>query len=245
MLATLIRYNNIFSNSLKVLFLIAMMLFSLHAFSQSSTNQTGFFNQDTVIKSVYIIGVASVSPNETDDEFRRLKEGEELMVGQVVRTSDDSALRIIFPDGTAQTLCENTTYQVLPSGEEEGVEGEDTNKATITAFNRCKIRPQHIGVNCFYDRNSVVNLESERLNRDFETEERGRQLDADSENFIQPSSQFLFESDQNRRQLPACSLGENLFATYVPLEPEQPAVEVKSPKPAPAPTVPETGGSPI
>jgi len=88
----------------------------------------------------------SIRPLDSADDESVAEEGDQLDIGDFVRTGEDSIARIYFPDGTTETLCENTIYEVEESGSEFYDEDDDPNlrENIIDAFSRCDIRPRFI-----------------------------------------------------------------------------------------------------
>jgi len=230
-------------NKIKVIQKIVCALAFLLAAPISAQSQ-----EDNSISISYLIGFVSVVSDDSQGDVRRSEEGDILQVGNTIRTGDDSAVRIIFPNGTAQTLCANTTYRVLDRGSEDLEQGADNNIQTVAAFSRCKLRPRYRTRRCFFDRNTdilnfdkagtrayVDNLTPERTD---DRQSNLRQLDQDDKR-LKLSNQRDF-----------CTLGERLQNTFIaPQEPEPQIVTpsrppVPAPEPAPV-TVPAPGGSPI
>jgi len=195
--------------------------------------------EENTISISYLIGFVSVVSDGSEGNVRRSEEGDILQVGSTIRTGDASAVRIIFPNGTAQTLCANTTYRVLDTGSEELEQGADNNIQTVAAFSRCKLRPKPRTRRCFFDKNTdILNFDSAgtRIYADSLASEKTanlRQSDQDDEN----SKRF------NQRDF--CTLGERLHGTFV-VEIEEREEDQTPPVLAPEPvTVPAPGGSPI
>jgi len=217
----------------------------------------------------HILFGVSITPVEdsTSDQQVSAKEGDLLNIGDIVRTGEDSIVRIYFPDGTTETLCENTSYQVEESGSEIYEENNDPNSREniVAAFSRCDLRPRFI---------NRCRTQGGFISRLPKAGERGRigQENQNSSNYVvkERSGDHLTEltnalnenengkfkrSDFSSR----CSRGEELFANFVSIpEPETPQLtvpvqnpvvpEVPAPVPAPpaeAVTVPETGSSPL
>ena len=198
-----------------------------------------------------------VSINRSDEEVIA-KEGDLLNIGDIVRTGGDSVVRIFFPDGTTQTLCENTTYTVQESGSEIYEEGDDPNlrENIIAAFSRCDIRPRFI---------TRCREEGRFFTGTPKAGERGKlgEQVQDSGNFVvkERLSEHLVEvtdslKDTERNNFQRtdysarCTRGEELYANYVFIPQSVPepvsVVNPSVPEPPVRPvTVPESGGSPV
>lgn len=228
-------------NSLKSKLFLGGMLSCSVVFSQSGVPDVSNSVKSSVetITVAYIIDFVSVGQS-TEDEGVQAKEGQSLQIGDIIRTGDDSAVRIIFPDGTAQTLCANTTYKVADSGSETGEQGEDTNAAAVAAFSQCNIKPRYIGKRCFFGNNSIFD-HSQKAGAE-------RQLASESQtntgNSNQQNTQTANNSEvpQDGFRRASCTLGENLFATYIPFS----DIQLEgAPEPTTEPTtVQQTGASP-
>lgn len=243
--------HTIFSKSL----LAGVSLFLLLIVNISSVQSQNISTR--ALKQPMVSHVLSNAWVTRSDENRNIEEGDFLNLGDMVRTGDDSVLRIFFQDGTTETLCENTTYRVQESGSEI-YEDNDANSRenVIAALTRCDIRPR------FIERCRSENGFISRYTKAGERGKVGGQTQIIEKSIkIQPNvdEERLDNNINNRTNLQErndlnnssrCTTGEQLFTNYVfipqtIIEPS-PVVQPTVPAPSETPvTVPEVGGSPV
>ncbi len=241
-------HKDIFSKFLLVGMSIFMLLLANTVSSQSQNASPQELKQPMVSHILSSVFVTRSNKNIP------VEEGQFLALDDTVRTGEDSVLRILFPDGTTETLCENTTYRVQKSGSEI-YEDDDANRREniISALTRCNIRPRFIE-RCRSDTGFISRYTKagergkvggqsqlpESLPESQVTE--GQALNNNIEVDDKPRLQGLNNSSR-------CTTGEQLFTNYVFIPQstiETPVVSPRVPQPPQTPvTVPESGGSPV
>ena len=234
-------------------FVLTTVVFSSLVFSQSENVISELPSEPL---ASHIISNVTVSPIAGEHQGSLvLDEGYILSIGDIVRTGEDSMLRILFPDGTTETLCENESYQVREVGSEVYDDDDATSLVNIiAAFNRCKIRPRFIE-RC-RDENGFISKYTKAGER--------RKVGILDSQEISPSEQGTNDNkelqsvdervDENFEELDyafRCTTGERLYIeyAYVPSRNDIQTISVQVPQ-VPAPTdepvtLPEVGGSPV
>ncbi len=240
--------------------LVTIVSASMLLLTSAVASQTEVVNnapQETLTQPTISHVLFRVSINRSDEEMTA-KEGDLLNIGDIVRTGEDSVARIFFPDGTTQTLCENTTYTVQESGSEFYENDDDPNlrENIIAAFSRCDIKPRFItrcreegrfftGTPKAGERGKIG--EQVQNSGGFVVKERF------SENLVEVTDS-VNDTERNNFQRTdysaRCTRGEELYANYVFIPQSVPEpVSVVAPTvpepPARPVTVPENGGSPV
>jgi len=112
-------------------------------------------NSSSVIRVSYVLGFVSATIGD-EDRFVKTSEGSQVLVGDLVKTVEGSAARIVFPDGTVQTICPNKTYKVEESGFESLPDDKESSAAATIAFSRCGIKSRYINKRCFFGSNNPL-----------------------------------------------------------------------------------------
>ena len=255
--------NAIFRRNLITISSVSMLVFSGVSLVQAQTNSSlATLTQPSITHTLFGVSVTPVS-----DQQVSAKEGDLLNIGDIVRTGEDSIARIYFPDGTTQTLCENTSYQVEESGSEIYAEDNDPNSRAniIAAFSQCDIRPRFIN-RCRTEGGFISRLpkagERGRIgqnNQDVNGQNSGNYVVKErSGDHLVELTDALNENENGKFKRSdfssRCSRGEELFANFVSISDPEPEIQQitvpvqNSVVPAPpeeAVTVPETGSSPL
>jgi len=171
----------------------------------SNTELENTVNSSSEIRISYALGFVSVAVG-SKNKFEETYEGSQVLVGDLVKTVKGSAVRIIFPDGTAQTVCSNETYKVQEAGLESLPDGKESSEAATIAFSLCGIKPRYINKRCFFGLNNPL----PKADKDSGSKE---------------------SSDLSRS---SCTLGESLFSRFQgnptpPSVPQTPAPSGGSP----------------
>ena len=206
----------------------------LSATANAQSSETiGASNSGNLIKVSHIIDFITVERQGEDS--RQIEENEVLSVGDIIRTGSDSAVRIQFSDGTVQTLCANTSYEVLESGVEQD---NNSNADVIAAFSRCDVKPRFVG-RCFN--------RSEAFLSDFAKAGQGNKVGSsgNASASTNPFNSSASDSDLSERFSDRCTLGERLFLTFNNIQwPIEPTNSVPTPADQPL-TLAETGASSV
>jgi len=234
------------------------------ALSQSNTDSSSSPQELKQAMISHTVSRVSVGRSENNSaESRKAEEGEFLNLGDIVRTGEDSVVRILFPDGTTETLCENTTYRVQESGSEIYREDDDANRREniIAALTRCNIRPRFIercrsgnGFTSRYSKAGERGKVGEQLQTQGQTQAQLTENQQNNEKRLSDSgvnSGREVDGDRFRglNNSGRCTTGEELFTNYVfiPQNTEvspKPTPRVPTPPTTPV-TIPESGGSPV
>ena len=234
--------------------LLMTSLLSYTAFPQSEVPTSELPSEPL---ASHIISNVTVSPISGGHQDRfTMDEGYILSIGDIVRTGEDSMLRILFPDGTTETLCENESYRVRDVGSEVYDDDDATSLVNIiAAFNRCEIRPRFIE-RC-RDENGFISKYTKAGERrkvgSIEPQE-ALPIEQDGINDIEQLQAVDDIVDEEIDELDyafRCSTGERLYLeyAYVPSLNDIQTISVQVPQ-VPAPTdepitLPEVGGSPV